>query len=84
VANRPYRDADDVLEAGDIAGAVELNVDTWLGPDADEDAFATQLPDLLTDARHVDCPWAGHLPSLERPPAVTELLVGFLEEVLLG
>jgi pimeloyl-ACP methyl ester carboxylesterase len=27
---------DELLEAGDIAGATELNVDTWLGPAADE------------------------------------------------
>jgi pimeloyl-ACP methyl ester carboxylesterase len=27
---------DELLEAGDIAGATELNVETWLGPDADE------------------------------------------------
>src|SRR4051812_38009990 len=27
-----------LLEAGDVDGAVALNVDTWLGPDADDDA----------------------------------------------
>ncbi|WP_030449700.1 alpha/beta fold hydrolase [Actinocatenispora sera] len=27
---------DELIEAGDVAGAVVLNVDTWLGPDADE------------------------------------------------
>ncbi|MGH3424358.1 MAG: alpha/beta fold hydrolase [Nocardioidaceae bacterium] len=27
---------DDLLEAGDVDGAVELNVATWLGPEADE------------------------------------------------
>jgi 3-oxoadipate enol-lactonase len=27
-----------LIEAGDVDGAVALNVDTWLGPDADEDA----------------------------------------------
>lgn len=27
-----------LLEAGDIDGATELNVATWLGPDADDDA----------------------------------------------
>lgn len=30
------RREDDLLEAGDIEGAVELNVTTWLGPDADD------------------------------------------------
>lgn len=29
---------DALIEAGDLAGAVELNVGTWLGPDADEAA----------------------------------------------
>ncbi len=29
-----------LLEAGDVAGATELNVATWLGPDADTDARA--------------------------------------------
>ncbi|WP_329322201.1 alpha/beta fold hydrolase [Streptomyces sp. NBC_01262] len=125
---------DALIEAGDIAGAVELNLDTWLGPDADlatreavrgmqRHAFdvqlaapeefgpvraefelsaiqapclavsgahdvtdfrqiAGELPELLADARHVELPWAGHLPGLERPAAVTELLVGFLDTVL--
>ena len=27
-----------LIEAGDVDGAVALNVDTWLGPDADDDA----------------------------------------------
>ncbi|MET9800169.1 alpha/beta hydrolase [Streptomyces sp. NPDC006368] len=123
---------DALLEAGDVAGAVELNVDTWLGPDAEEavrekaremqrHAFevqlaapegagrievevdlseikarclavsggrdlpdfrhiAARLPGLLTDARHVELPWAGHLPALERPAEVTDLLTGFLHE----
>ncbi|MGW6981480.1 alpha/beta fold hydrolase [Streptomyces sp. NPDC054932] len=121
---------DALLEAGDVAGAVELNVDTWLGPDADETVrdhvrtmqrrafevqlaapegagrvkyevdlsaikapclalsgdqdvvdfrqIAAQLPTLLSDARHLELPWAGHLPGLERPTAVTELLTDFL------
>lgn len=32
------RREDALLEAGDIDGATELNVATWLGPDADDDA----------------------------------------------
>jgi pimeloyl-ACP methyl ester carboxylesterase len=32
------RREDALLEAGDIAGATELNVATWLGPDADDEA----------------------------------------------
>ncbi|MFD9367771.1 alpha/beta fold hydrolase [Streptomyces sp. NPDC060020] len=125
---------DALIEAGDIAGAVELNVDTFLGPDAEEAvrdevramqrrAFEVQLaapegagrknvdidlsavkapglalsggldladfreiaaglPGLLGDTRHVELPWAGHLPSLERPAAVTDLLIGFLGETV--
>ncbi|CAL9593641.1 2-succinyl-6-hydroxy-2,4-cyclohexadiene-1-carboxylate synthase [Streptomyces sp. enrichment culture] len=121
-----------LLDAGDIIGATELMVDTWLGPDADESAraavrrmqrhafeaqsaaddefepvetavdltaihapclvlsgahdladfreIAARLPHLLANADHVELPWAGHLPSLERPSAVTDLLVGFLGE----
>ncbi|WP_419707193.1 alpha/beta fold hydrolase [Promicromonospora sp. NFX87] len=34
------RREDALLEAGDIDGATELNVATWLGPDADDDARA--------------------------------------------
>ncbi|MFG3052078.1 alpha/beta fold hydrolase [Kitasatospora sp. NPDC048239] len=125
---------DALLEAGDVAGAVELNVDTWLGPDAQEavrdelrgmqrHAFdvqlaapegagriaveidlsaikapclavsggrdlvdfrqiAARLPNLLADARHLELPWAGHLPGLERPAAVADLLTGFLRETV--
>ncbi|WP_055530566.1 alpha/beta fold hydrolase [Streptomyces graminilatus] len=125
---------DALLEAGDIAGAVELNVDTWLGPDAEETVrqemremqrhafevqlaapegagrnkvesdlsaieapclaisgghdladfreIAARLPGLLDGARHLELPWAGHLPSMERPAAVTDLLTGFLRETV--
>lgn len=125
---------DELIEAGDVEGAVELNVDTWLGPDADEAVreqvrgmqrrafevqlaapegagrnrvevdlaaveapclavsggrdltdfrqIAARLPDLFADARHVELPWAGHLPGLERPAEVTALLTGFLRETV--
>lgn len=124
-----------LLEAGDVAGAVELNVSTWLGPDADAEAreqvremqrhaFDVQLaadewpdpprlepvtPDLaafdvptfvvsgghdmdhfqdiarhlaatIPDAHLVELPWAGHLPSLERPAEVSAMLTGFLTD----
>ncbi len=120
-----------LIEAGDLDGAVELTVGTWLGPDADDAAreavrqmqrhayevqlaagefepvtagfdlsaiqapclvvsgghdmadfrqIAARLAGLLTDAQQVDLPWAGHLPSMERPSEVTGLLVGFLRE----
>jgi pimeloyl-ACP methyl ester carboxylesterase len=120
----------ELIEAGDVVGAVELNVATWLGPEADEatrervrlmqrHAFevqlaapdepepaevavdlhaitapslvvsgakdlpdfrliATRLAGLLPDARLVELPWAGHLPTLERPHEMSDLLTAFL------
>lgn len=121
---------DRLLEEGDIGGAVELNLRTWLGADASADhrslvermqrrAFEIQLeagddavleggdvdpgavraPTLVISggrdlphyrevaaaltqripgARHRELDWAGHLPSLERPDLVGELLLGYL------
>jgi pimeloyl-ACP methyl ester carboxylesterase len=120
-----------LLEAGDIGGATDLNVDTWLGPRADEATrekvramqrgvfeiqlaaaevepvdveadlsaitaptllisgghdlpdfgqIAARLADELRNARHLELPWAGHLPSLEDPDAFDPVLVGFLTE----
>lgn len=114
-----------LVEAGDLAGATDLNVTTWLGPDATDDArelvwrmqrgaFELQekagevdnrdLPvDLsriaapatvmvgehdfpyfrataralvagLPHADLVELPWAGHLPSLERPLETAHLV----------
>ncbi|MGW3359258.1 alpha/beta fold hydrolase [Streptomyces bungoensis] len=123
-----------LIEAGRIAAAAELMVDTWLGPEADDAAqeavrrkqrsafevqsaateefepvgpevdltavraptlvlsgthdlahfrqITTQLPGLLPDARRVELPWTGHLPSLGRPSAITDLLVDYLRERL--
>jgi 3-oxoadipate enol-lactonase len=118
-----------LIRAGDIAGAVELMVDTWLGPSGDDAAkdavramqqrayalqlaaaefsppeaefdlaaiqapclavsgghdlpdfrqIAARLPDLLPDARHQELPWAGHLPSMERPSEITDLMLDVL------
>ena len=39
---------------------------------------AARLPELVPGARHQELPWAGHLPSLERPAETTALLAGFL------
>jgi pimeloyl-ACP methyl ester carboxylesterase len=124
---------DRLLETGDIEGAVRLNVDTWLGPEAtdpvrtqvaemqrhalavqlatgtgesgpeqmlvpvspgqirvptvvvsgghDLDAFqntARTLAGEIPGAELVELPWAGHLPSLERPDAVVALLLDVL------
>ncbi|HEU5107227.1 MAG TPA: alpha/beta hydrolase [Micromonosporaceae bacterium] len=125
---------DELLDAGDLDGATELNVATWLGPVADaatreklrlmqRHAFEVQLaaaddepdaievdydltaitaPTLLVSGshdlpdfrliaaelagrlagaahvEHVELPWAGHLPSMERPEALNPVLVDFL------
>ena len=121
---------EELLEAGDVAAATELQVDTWLGPDADDAArekvrqmqgrafevqlaateefqsrraevdpsaitvpglfvsgghdfadfrhIAAHLSDRIADARHLELPWAGHLPNLERPDAVNRILLDFL------
>jgi 3-oxoadipate enol-lactonase len=126
-------DENQLLEAGDLEGAVRLNVETWLGPEATEDvrtafaimqrhAFEVQLaaeaadpgpeqrlvgvdpttiavPTVVVEgeldmdhfrtvaqtlaeqipgAELVSLPWAGHLPSLERPDAVITLLLDVL------
>lgn len=124
----------ELIDAGDIAGAVELNVATWLGPEASEatrervrlmqrHAFEMQLaapqqyqpaevavdlsaitaaslvvsgakdlPDfrliaarltaLLPGARQVELPWAGHLPTLERPRELSAMLTAFFQQTV--
>ena len=124
----------ELIDAGDIAGAVELNVATWLGPEADQatrervrlmqrHAFEVQLaapeeyepaevavdlgaitapslvvsgakdlPDfrliaarltaLLPGARPVELPWAGHLPTLERPQELSAMLTAFFRDTV--
>jgi 3-oxoadipate enol-lactonase len=42
--------------------------------------IAAGLPERLAGARHHELPWAGHLPGLERPGVVTDLLTRFLSE----
>jgi len=121
-----WRREQSLIQNGDLAGATDLMVDTWLGPDADDDhrallramqrrAFELQvaagddvtnrdlpvdlgrilmpvtvivgqhdlpffrttarvLADGLPEAELVELPWAGHLPSLERPAETARLV----------
>lgn len=119
------------LEAGDIDAAVDVNVASFLGPEASEAArehvrvmqrrafdvqlaagveeqptkdvayslssitapslvisgakdlpefgyLARRLVSQLPDARAVELPWAGHLPTLERPAELNGLIMEFL------
>ncbi|RNG24505.1 alpha/beta fold hydrolase [Streptomyces botrytidirepellens] len=134
-ALRSFAEREEALfEAGDLAGAVELNVATWLGPEAGDGVrervrrmqrhafevqltaefapaerqvdlarieapslavsgahdlpdfreIAAHLADRIPGARHLELPWAGHLPGLERPGAVADLLTRFLRETAPG
>jgi len=49
---------------------------------ADFRQIAARLPELLPDARHLELPWAGHLPNLERPAEISALLTDFLAETV--
>jgi len=124
---------DRLLEVGDIAGATELNVRTWLSRDAPREArelvsdaqrhtfevqlaadraaeppeqervpidparieaptlvvgggydmdrflqIARHLGEVMPSARLIELPWAWHLPNLERPAEVTDLLIAAL------
>jgi pimeloyl-ACP methyl ester carboxylesterase len=40
--------------------------------------IAADLPHLVEGAPHVELPWAGHLPSLERPDVITAMIADFL------
>lgn len=122
---------DELLEAGDVAAATALNVETWCGPDASPEArelvsamqqrafelqlerenlaseedpgdpSAIQVPVLVVSGEHdlvafrrsadrlaralphgrlTTLPWAGHLPSLERPDEVGRLMIDFLAD----
>lgn len=125
-----WRKEASLVEAGDLAGATALMVDTWVGPEADDEhralvrdmqrrAYDLQLaadddeeaPDLpvalssidapvtvvvgqhdhaffkataralvdgLPRADLVELPWAGHLPSLERPVETARLVAAVL------
>lgn len=123
-----------LVDAGDLDGAVDLTVRTFVGPEADDDVRALvaemqrrayhlqlvdgaaeeqdgaddldlavvgaptltvsgdrDLPDFgdvarrvaaaVPDGEHVALPWAGHLPSLERPAVTSRLVLGHLDRV---
>ena len=72
VVLRPFND-------GDLSAIRAPSLVVSGGHDlADFRQIAAELSGLLTGASHVDLPWAGHLPSLERPADVTAMLVDFL------
>ncbi|MEV0801845.1 alpha/beta hydrolase [Kribbella sp. NPDC050281] len=113
-----WAEENELIEAGDVEGATDLMVRSWIGPDADDDArellramqkrayelqlaagdvdneeyavepekltmpvrlitgahdfrffadCATYLAERLPNVERIDLPWAGHLPTLERP-----------------
>ena len=45
-------------------------------------AIAVRLAALRPGARPVELPWAGHLPTLERPQESSELLTAFLRDTV--
>lgn len=51
---------------------------------ADFRRIPAELPSLVPGAAALELPWAGHLPSLERPEEITRLLVPFLLEAALA
>jgi pimeloyl-ACP methyl ester carboxylesterase len=116
-----------LLEAGDVDGATDLMVRSWIGPEADAEArellrvmqkrafdvqlaagdvdneeypvepekigapvrlitgahdfgwfgdCAAYLAERLPNAERIDLPWAGHLPTLERPSEALNLIGG--------
>ncbi|WP_329005860.1 alpha/beta hydrolase [Kribbella sp. NBC_00709] len=120
-----WAEENELIEAGDVDGATDLMVRSWIGPDADDEArellramqkraYELQIPAgdvdneeyavepekisapvrLITGAHDfqffTDCanylaerlptverihlPWAGHLPTLERPGQALELI----------
>ena len=44
--------------------------------------IAVRLAGLLPGARLVELPWAGHLPTLERPQELSQMLTAFLREAV--
>jgi pimeloyl-ACP methyl ester carboxylesterase len=121
-----WAEENQLIEANDVAGATDLTVRKWIGPDADDDArellramqqrafelqipagdveneeytvepekisapvrlitgahdfqffadCATYLQERLPNAERIDLPWAGHLPTLERPAEALGLIL---------
>jgi pimeloyl-ACP methyl ester carboxylesterase len=121
-----WAEENQLVEAGDVDGATDLMVRSWIGPDADDGArellramqkrayelqipagdvendeyavepekigapvrlitgahdfqffadCATYLQERLPNVERIDLPWAGHLPTLERPAEALGLLL---------
>jgi pimeloyl-ACP methyl ester carboxylesterase len=70
-------DSRPTLPTIDVPVLVVVGEEDRLTPPSDSEAMVAALP----NARFSRIAGVGHLPPLERPDAVAELLVGFLEEV---
>jgi pimeloyl-ACP methyl ester carboxylesterase len=121
-----WNEENQLIEAGDVEGATDLMVRSWLGPEADDEAkqllrtmqkraydlqvaagdvdneeyevepekisapvrlitgahdfawfgnCAAYLAERLPNAERIDLPWAGHLPTLERPSEALGLIL---------
>ncbi|MFF8266502.1 alpha/beta fold hydrolase [Streptomyces sp. NPDC016562] len=69
VADRPAAPAAITAPVLSVGGAHDL---------PDFRAAAAEIPGLVPGAVHRELPWAGHLPSLERPTETTALMLEFL------
>jgi 3-oxoadipate enol-lactonase len=65
----PYAAADITARSLLVSGAHDL---------PDFRRIAADLAGRLPEGRHVELAWAGHLPSLERPEEINQLLLAFL------
>ncbi|TXS56552.1 alpha/beta fold hydrolase [Streptomyces sp. t39] len=69
----------------DLAGiGIPLLIASGAHDLSDFRAGASHLAAAVPGARHVELPWAGHLPSLERPDEITALLKDFLAGAVRG
>ncbi len=78
-----------LIEAGAVEAAVDLGAITAPalivsgGKDLPAvQLIAARLAALLPGARPVELPWAGHLPTLERPQKLSAILTAFLRDTV--